>query len=79
MGKHIESQKNSLKSNAASHKDASWCTDTDGILEHSAGGGSLHYKGPFLQKIIPVIFAPPYSALVRNNMDTDTQQSVYIK
>ena len=45
-------QKISLKLNAASHYNASWCTDTDGFLEHSPGGGSLHYKGPAIQKII---------------------------
>ena len=39
--------------NAASHNNASWCTDTDGFLEHSPSRGSLPYKGPTLQKIIP--------------------------
>ena len=28
-------------------------TDTDGLLEHSPSAGSLFYKGPALQKIIP--------------------------
>ena len=36
-----------------------WCTDTDGFLEHSPGGGSLYYKGPALQKIIPVFWGVP--------------------
>ena len=53
-------KKNSLKPNAASHNNAGWYTDTDGLLEHSPSGGSLYYKGPALQKIIPVfrIFPP---------------------
>ena len=45
-------KKNSLKSVAASHNNASWHTDTDGFLEHSPRGGSLYYKGPALQEII---------------------------
>ena len=49
-------QKNSLTPNAASHNNASWCTDTDGLLEHSPSEGSLYYKGPTLQKIILVFF-----------------------
>ena len=54
-GKRIERvlEKNSLKPNAASHDNASWCTDTDGILEHSPSGGGLSYRGPALQKVIP--------------------------
>ena len=57
MGKCTESlKKNSLKLNAASHNNASWYTDTDGFLEHTPGWGSLHFKGPALQKIIPVFF-----------------------
>ena len=47
-------QKPSLKLNTASQNRASWYTDTDGFLEHSPRGGSLYYKGPTLQKIIPV-------------------------
>ena len=31
-------QKNSLKLNAASHNNASWCIDTDGFLEYSPSG-----------------------------------------
>ena len=46
-------QKNSLKLNATSHSIASWHTDIDGFLEHSPSGGSLYYKRPALQKIIP--------------------------
>ena len=38
-----ESSKKLLKPNTASHNDASWYTDTDGFLEHSASGGSLYY------------------------------------
>ena len=45
-------QKNSLKPNAASYKNASWYTGTDGFLEHSPSGGSLYYKGTMIQKII---------------------------
>ena len=48
---------NSLKPNAASH-NASWYTDTDGFPEHSPSGGSLYYKGPALQKIIPFYLGP---------------------
>ena len=46
--------KNSLKLNTASHNNASWYTDTDGFLEPSPSRGSLYYKGPALQKIIPL-------------------------
>ena len=45
---------NSLKLNTASHNNASWYTDTHGFLEHSSSRGSLYYKGPTLQKKIPV-------------------------
>ena len=51
-------KKKSLKPNAASHKNASWYTDTDGFLDHSRSGGSLLYKGPALQNIIPVFLSP---------------------
>ena len=54
------SKKNSLKSNAASHNNASWYTDTDGFLEHSPSGGSLYHKGPALQKIIPFWGVSPH-------------------
>ena len=43
------SKKKLLKLNAASHNSASWCTDTDGFLEHSASRESLFYKGPTLR------------------------------
>ena len=46
-------QKNSLKPNAASHNNVSWYPDTDGLIEHSPGGGSLYYKELALQKVIP--------------------------
>ena len=54
MDKFIERvfKKNSLKLKAASHTNASWSTDTEGILEHSRRGGNLYYKGAGLQKII---------------------------
>ena len=55
MGKYVEKvfKKNSVKLNTASHNNASCYTDTNGSLEHSPSGGSLDYKGPALQKIIP--------------------------
>ena len=61
MGKCIGSlNKNLLKLNAASHNHPSWYTETDGFLEHSLNGGSLYYKGPTLQKLIPGFsFGPP--------------------
>ena len=57
-GKHVERvfKKISRKPNAASHNNASWYTDKDGLLEHPSSGGSLYYKGPALQKIILVSF-----------------------
>ena len=48
------SKKNSLKLNTASHNNASWYTSTDGTLERSLRRGSLYYKRPTLQKILPV-------------------------
>ena len=30
--------------------------DTDGLLGHSLSDGDLYYKGPTLQKIIPVFW-----------------------
>ena len=58
-------KKNSLQPNAASHNNASWYTDPDGFLEHSASGGSLYYNGPGLQKIIPFWgWGPPSYTLV---------------
>ena len=55
MGKHVEREvkNNFMKWNAASHNNASWCTDTGGLLEHSSGARSLYYKGPTPQKVIP--------------------------
>ena len=38
--------------NTASHINASWYTDTDGILEHSPTVWNLYQKGPAVQKII---------------------------
>ena len=54
-----DSSKNSLKPNAASHNNASWCTDKDGVLGHSPSGGSLSYKGPTLQNIFLFFRVPP--------------------
>ena len=34
-------KESSKKPNTASHKNTSWCTDTDGFLEPSPSGGSL--------------------------------------
>ena len=51
-------KKYSLKLNKASHDNASWHTDTDGFLEHSPSGGSLYYKEPAIQKIIPILGGP---------------------
>ena len=61
MDKHTERdfKEHSLKPNAGSHNNASWCTDTDGFLEHSPSGGSLYYKGPTLQKIILLLWGGP--------------------
>ena len=52
-------KKNSQKPNAASHNKANLYTHTSGFLEHSLSGGSLYYKGPALQKIIPGLFGSP--------------------
>ena len=41
-------KKNALKPNAASHNNASWSTDADGLLEHSPSGGSQCYRGTSL-------------------------------
>ena len=62
-----ESSKKLTEANAASHNkanNASWCTDTDGFLEHSPSWGSLYYKGPALQKIIPVFWGSPLVQLL---------------
>ena len=55
-GLYESSKKNSPKPKAISPNKASWCTDTDGFLEHSPSRGSLYYKGPTLQKIIVGVF-----------------------
>ena len=75
MGKHTERvfRKNSLKPNAASYNNASWCTDTNGFLEHSPSGGSLCYKGPTLQKIPPVFGGDPPSYSWEEIRCTDCQ------
>ena len=57
MGKRFK--QNPLKLNTASHHNTSCYADTDGFLEHLQSGGSLHYKGPALQKIIPGFFGSP--------------------
>ena len=67
-------QKNSLNPNAASHNNANWHTDTDGFLQHSPRWGSLYYKGPTLQKIIP--FSEIYTKLY---LPLDIQISIFIK
>ena len=51
MGKYMK--ESSKKLNTASDNNTSWYTDTDAFLEYSPSGGSLFYKGPALQKIIP--------------------------
>ena len=51
-------QKNSLKPNATSPNNTSWYTDTDGFPEYSPSEGSLYYKRPTLQEIIPGFLAP---------------------
>ena len=63
MGKHIEMvfKKNSLTPNAASHNTTSWCTDTDGFLEHSPSRGSLCVlQGAALQKMCVWCMSPLY-------------------
>ena len=50
-------KKNPLKLNTASH-NTSWYTNTGGFLEHSHSGGSLYYKFPTFQKIIPFLGGP---------------------
>ena len=71
-GKCIERvfKKNSVKPNTASHNHSSWCTDTDGFLEHSPSRGRLYYKGPALQKIIPVSLGPALYRYSRTNLVT---------
>ena len=66
MGKCVERvlKKNSVKPNAASHNNASWYTDTDGLLEHSPSGGNPYYNRTALQKII-LFFGGPLHADTR--------------
>ena len=64
------SKKNSLKSNAASHNNASWYTDTDGILEHSPSGGSLYYKGAHPPEDNSGFFCVPLLVCVCTYIDT---------
>ena len=52
-------KKNSLKLNAASHNNTSQYTDTDGFPEDAPSEGSLYYKGPALQMIIPGFLGVP--------------------
>ena len=58
-GKCVVLKKKSLKMNAASHNNASWYTNTDGLLEHSLRKVSLYHKGPELKKIILFGGDPP--------------------
>ena len=69
------SKKNSLKLNTASHNNTSWFTATDGFLEHSPSGGSLYYKGPALQKIIP--FWGGWSPLVHKAVSSLAAYSLF--
>ena len=46
-------KKSLLLSSAASPNNESWCTDTDGFLEHSPSRRSLYCKESVLQKTIP--------------------------
>ena len=59
-----------------SHNNTSWYTDTDGFLEHSPRRGSLYYKAPTLQKIIPVFLGVPRGT---NSRGTDTSQAIMIQ
>ena len=54
-------KKHSLKLNAASHKSASWYTDTDRFLEHSSRRAWLYYKRTTFRKIIPFGGSPPHT------------------
>ena len=62
-----ETKKISLKLNTASHS-TSWCTDTDGFLEHTPSRGSLYYKTIILfQKIILVFWCPPLYSIIKRH------------
>ena len=53
-------KKKSLKPNTASHSNASWCTGTNGFLEHSPTRGSLYVlKGARLPKDNSVLGGSP--------------------
>ena len=58
MGKRVERvfTKDPVKPNAASHNNASGCSDTGGLLEHSPSEESLDYKEPALQMVIAVFW-----------------------
>ena len=63
MGKCVKSlQKKFTKTEHSLSQNTSWYTDTDEFLEHSPIGGSLYYKGPTLQKIIPFFLPLPHIA-----------------
>ena len=75
-------KKNSLKLNTASHKNTSWYTDANGFLKHSISGGSLYYKGPTLQRTIPVFGGSPFSIFSRSdknmyNFDSFVQDTYF--
>ena len=69
-------KKNSLKPNAAS-PSASCYTDTNGSLEHSPSRASMYYRGPTLQKTIPVWGVLPSHQYNKDNIITLlTSQSI---
>ena len=61
MGKHIERmlKKKFTEAERSLSQHPSGYTDIDGFLQHSPNGGSLYYKGPALQKIIPFFGGVP--------------------
>ena len=65
-------KKHSVKLKAASHNNASWCTDIVGFLEHSLSRGSLYYKRPVLQKVIPSLGGPFSHILYTKTSKTST-------
>ena len=60
------SKKKPLTLSAASHNNASWYTDTDGLLQHSPSRGGLCYKGSYLQKMILSWGAPLVKYSIEN-------------
>ena len=58
MSKHVESLKKIHWSWTQPHNNTSWYTDSVGLLDHSPSRGSLYYKGPAFQKIIPFLGGP---------------------